>query len=120
MDVPPFIHPLYQDNPVSRDDVRKKSIFPWTQLSPVLLGCCCVWTGGEGGRFHPPTPTLPLKDRIRKEKQKSVTGRLEDYCHTAVTVMVPRRQNGGLGGSGGWDGTLSLLFLVISSACGER
>lgn len=36
------------------DDVRNKSTFPGTRSSPVLLGCCCVWTGGEGGRSTPP------------------------------------------------------------------
>lgn len=71
--------------------------------------------------MFPSLPPTPLKDRKRKGKNRKVSP--EDYCHTAVTVMVPRRQEwGGGGGGGGWgrDSLTSLLFLVISSACGER
>lgn len=51
----PFIPPRSQDKAVSGDAVRKKSIFPERQSSPVLLGCC-VWTGREGGCFPPSPP----------------------------------------------------------------
>lgn len=115
----PFIHPRYQDKAVSRDVVWKKSTFPERQSPPVLLGCCCVWTGREGGCSPPhPHPPTPLKDRKRKEKQKSVTGRLLSHrCHCDGAPQAEQ-------GEGGWglgrDSLTSLLFLVISSACGER
>lgn len=93
---------IYSSSPLAKMMCEKKSIFPGTQSSPVLLGCCCVWTGGEGGGS---TPLPPLKDRKRKEKQKSVSGRLLSHrCHCDGAPQAERGE--GWWGSRGRDGTL--------------